>query len=47
MVNSYIIKILANFIHAVTLVYFFSKVTPPKEKKYSKFYGILMIIFYV
>ena len=47
MVNSYIIKILANFINAVTLVYFFSKVTPPKEKKYSKFYGILMIIFYV
>lgn len=37
MVNSYIIKILANFINAVTLVYFFSKVTPPKEKNIANF----------
>lgn len=44
--NLEIIEIIGNFISALMLVYFFNRVMVTKNKKYSKVYTVIMIMFY-
>lgn len=44
--NLEIIEIIGDFISALMLIYFFNRVMITKNKKYSKVYTVLMIMFY-
>lgn len=46
MINLQIIEIIGEFIRSITLVCFFNRVMTPKNKKYSKIFSIIMVIFY-
>ncbi len=46
MINLYIMEKVGDLISAIMFVNFFDKVMPSKNKKYSKVYTIIMIIFY-
>lgn len=42
----YTFEIIGNFISALMIIYFFNKIMSPIDKKYSKVFDIMMIIFY-
>ena len=42
----YTFEIICDLISAILIVYFFNKIIPAKNKKYSKVSSIIMIIFY-
>ncbi len=44
--NFYEMDLLFNFINIVMMIYFFNKIMPSKNKKYTRLYTILIIIFY-
>lgn len=44
--NLEIIEVIGDFISALILIYFFNRVMVTKDKKYSKVYTIIMIMFY-
>ena len=46
MIILFILEILAEFISAILLINFFDRIMPPKNKKYSKVYSVIMIIIY-
>lgn len=46
MTSLYIFEVIMDFFRAIMTVYFFNRIMPPRNKKYSKVYGMIMVIVY-
>ena len=46
MINLFMIEVIGDFINVLIMMYFFNRVMPPKNKRYSQVCTIIMIIIY-
>lgn len=44
MINLFMIEVIGDFINVLIMMYFFNRVMPPKNKRYSQVCTIIMII---
>ena len=46
MIDLFVMEVIGDFINVLIMMYFFNKVMPPKNKRYSQVCTIIMIIIY-